>query len=205
MKYKLALIPALVIALGCPTPKPPVVNPTSTPTPVITPTPTPVVTKCPVSVPTVGRYILAKVHSTKPDGTVMLDSTPRIGRSSDPAVKNYCSTLTGIPGNADCKANPEGSGQDACDVEFLGTPCPVWYFLNPGSGAWQICGVDQHPIASCDHFEGYIEWQGPYTGQCLTRNGFPVTGFRVIPHGNTEFKACDETGTICSNSIKVDQ
>jgi hypothetical protein len=135
----------------------------------------------------------------------MLDSTPRVGRSSNPEATRYCSTLTGIPGNRDCKANPEGSGLQICDAEFLGTPCPVWYYLNPGTGQWSICGVDPHPIASCDHFDGYIEWQGPYTGQCLTRNGFPVTGFRVIPHGKTSFKACDESGNLCSDPIALDQ
>lgn len=200
----------MIGGMACPVPTPqptPKPTPTVEPTPEPTPTP-PIVGKCPVAVPTAEgkRYFIAKVAQHKPnaDGTFtdVLDSTPRV------RDKAYCEALTGQVGVFDCKANPEGTGQDVCDEEFLGAPCPIWQYKGPLG--WQICGVDPHPIASCDHYDGYIDWQGSYEGKCQARveaggKRVAVAGFKMTPHGNVLVRACNADATVCSDPMQVNQ
>ena len=182
-----------------PTPKPtpiPTPEPTPIPTPEPTPnpTPTPIVTSCPYGTcPWGDRYINAKVHGQG------ADSTERCRN------QGYCEKATGIPGVRDCALGVEGT-QARIDCELAHSPgCLKWYYRTP-ENMWERCGVMEHPIASCDHYDGYIDWKGPYTGYCETRpDGYPIAGNTVFPHGKTGFKACDTAGMTCSNVLELDR
>lgn len=210
MKKYLVLLPLLLMGNACPPPTP---QPTPTPgltcadlncafgyvcqetttgpkcVQIVTPPP-PVVSKCPIPVPTEGRWI-----NRKPYGQGF-DSTPRIRNRA------YCEKMTGIDGVTDCKVNPEGSGQDACDTEFLDQPCPTWQFYN--AGKWEVCTPKPHDVISCDHFDHYNEVP-PYTGNCQKfPDGSPSGGFFTIAHGKGKIRACDKSGTVCSEPVDVD-
>jgi hypothetical protein len=212
MKSLVVLLPLLLMAPSCPPP-----NPTPTPTPTVPPTltcanidcipgshcvdtssgpkcvqetpPPPVVSKCPVPIPLSARYI-----NRKPYGQGW-DSTPRV------RDKAYCEKMTGIEGVTDCKANPEGSGQDVCDEEFLGQPCPTWQAYY--GGQWNFCHPANGEI-TCDHYDHWNE-QGSYSGICQKfPNGSPSGGFFMIAHGKGKVRACDKTASVCSEPIEVD-
>ena len=200
---KLSNLAILLILSGCSlipqlkpvNPNPPVIPPPPPTTlppipPVVTPPPPPVVSQCPMEIPAEGRWI-----NIKPYGQGY-DSTPRVKNQA------YCERMTGIGGVPDCKANPEGSGNDACDTAFLGAPCPIWEQSLDGKN-WGRCLPTPADI-SCDHFEHWNERQ-PYTGNCQKNlEGSPVAGFFMIAHGKGFVRACNSDSTICSQSKAVD-
>jgi hypothetical protein len=141
-------------------------------------------------------------------GKCVTDSTPRCGDIGND--QGYCGKVTGNPDIHSCKANPEGSDLKSCDLQFLGVPCPIWQYSLTGAGNWQRClpdgiGPDGQPF-SCDHFDGWAEAMGTYTGQCQHDNTgllAPVAGFGMVPHGSGYVRACDALGVVCSGKIAV--
>ena len=212
MLSKILLPTLLLLALkDClPSPPAPTPNPTSTPIVIVTPTPTPTVS--PTSTPTVDtciaspvptdpgkRYINTRVVATDSQShqPAKLDSTPRVRDEA------YCQRATGASGIFDCKANPEGSGYDSCDKEFLGgIPCPYWQWSLDKSN-WKRC-TPVAGIMSCDHFDNWVEGT-PYTGKCEKDNtGGPVSGFYMVLHGKGYVRACNKDFTICSDPVYGD-
>jgi hypothetical protein len=172
----------------------PTPSPSPSPTPIVgipvpSPSPSPL---CPAYAPDNDKYMQAGVYSGNG-----LDVTPRVRNRS------YCETLYGVTGPYDCKANVDGLFP-GCDVEFLnGLHCPQWFFQDPDFGFWLKCVPGNNPTATCDHMDHY-EGVGPYTGTCdVDKDGVPITGFYTLPHGDTSFKACDKTGKICSNPVRM--
>lgn len=192
MKKKL-LIAGVVLLGSCQQ-----TDPTNPTTPVVTVSPTPVPTPgntnpiCPAYAPDNDKYMIANYYALE-----QMDVTPRVKNRS------YCEVLYGVSGPFDCKANVNGEFP-GCDVEFLnGLHCPQWFYQDPFFGFWLKCTPKGDDQASCDHFDGY-SGVGAYTGNCeKDKNGVPITGFLMTPHGNTSFKACDKTMTICSNPLRA--
>lgn len=159
--------------------------------------------------PLAARYINAKLGQHN-----YLDSTERCRDQA------YCEKATGVPGTRDCALGAEGTEQRrVCELEHS-PGCLRWQFQN-ANGTWERCLVDQHPVASCDHFDAWIAWRwsdpncqhagcpeepNPYLGPCETRaDGAPIAGNVQTPHGKTNFRACDTGGTVCSNPIFADR
>lgn len=136
------------------------------------------------------------------------DSTPRVGDIGND--NGYCAVVTGNPDIHSCKANPEGSGYSGCDTQFLGGPCSYWYWSSSENGIKSRClpdGLGPSSPFSCDHFDGWDETQGEYTGKCeraTTGLHAPITGFSTVPHGIGYAFACNKDASICSKGIKVD-
>ena len=170
-------------------------NPTTPTVPVPTPLPTasPFVSNpiCPAYAPDNDKYMVANRYADNG-----IDITDRVRNRS------YCETLYGVIGPYDCNANVDGEFP-GCDVEFLnGIKCPQWFYQDPDFGFWLKC-KNNGGVGSCDHFDHW-DGVGAYTGSCdKDSKGQPVTGFYVIAHGDTSFKACDKTGLICSNPIRI--
>lgn len=196
-----------------PTPTPtiePTPTPTPTPSPTIEPTPTPTpITQCPGDPMPMGKRVMffrvIRVHP-KTHKPGVIDSTPRIND------EGYCGRVTNEPVTVyNCKANPEGSGYDSCDREFLSQNCPSWFYSTDKIN-WKICKSDPHsgPI-TCDHFDGWNEQQ-PYKGKCEVDNvGSPITGFIMTAHGPDGaplvkgwVRSCDKTASVCTDPVEID-
>jgi len=121
--------------------------------------------------------------------------------------QRYCEASTGIPGTTDCALGVEGTTQRIiCELAHA-PDCHRWKYKGPGMSDWERCLVAQHPVASCDHFDHWIEWQGPYTGPCETNpSGAPIAGWDTVMHGKVEAKACGNgpSANVCSNVLQVD-
>jgi hypothetical protein len=184
-----------------PTPTPePTPTPTPEPTPIPTPTPTP--TTCPGDPMPMGkRQILTKIIKVHPQTGKpgKIDSTPRINDQT------YCDKVTNesFPVYT-CKANPEGSGYDSCDAEFLGENCPTWQYSTDGA-TWKTCKADPSSgDITCDHFDNWNE-QGPYVGKCeRDAVGSPITGYTMVAHGLGWVRSCSADLSVCSNPVAVD-
>jgi hypothetical protein len=160
--------------------------------PVIPPSPT---VKCLAGIcPLEDRYINAKTS-----GPNYVDSTERCRNRA------YCEKSTGIVGNSNCALGIEGTEQRiVCELEHS-PGCLKWYYRDENSN-WVRCGVEEHPLASCDHYDRYIDWKGAYTGNCETRpDGYPIAGNEMVPHGKTGFKACDTNMQVCSDPLELDR
>lgn len=192
-----------------PTPTPtPVPTPTSTPTPIPTPTP-PTANACPAVCPAKG--ILDKCAYYNPTThKCVTDATPRCGgRFGDDL--GYCGKVTGDPSIKACKANPEGSGLEACDTQFLGSVCMPWFYSVDNGNSWHRClpdgiGPEGQPF-SCDHFDNWKEADGTYTGKCEHVDfglHAPITGFAMVPHGAGLVRACTNDQQICGAPLTID-
>lgn len=202
---QIACIGSLLLT-GCPGPAPkPSPKPTSTPTPVATPTPI-LDNACPAPKPVQSAMTINArcLYYTPETGKCVTDSTPRVGDIGDD--KGYCAQVTGDSSIKNCKANPEGSGLDVCDTQFLGVKCMPWFYSKDLGKTWKRCipdAVGASKEFSCDHFDNWIEYQGDYTGKCETRNGVPITGYSMVPHGDGLVRACTLDQSVCSEPIKV--
>lgn len=186
-----------------PTPEP---TPVPTPLPTVAPTPTPPEpTPSPSPTTPPNEVCLAGTCpnlyiNAKTSGPNYVDSTMRC------RDRAYCERATGIEGSTDCALGVEGTDQRRI-CELAHSPgCHRWFYLTEDGMAWERCGVEEHPWASCDHYDRYIDYQGPYTGYCETRsNGYPISGYQMVPHGKTLFKACGSLGDVCSNPLDLDR
>lgn len=134
----------------------------------------------------------------------------------------YCEKSTGIPGTVDCALGNEGTPDRKVCEEAHAPGCHRWYYLD--GGEWHQCLPMEHPVASCDHYDQWIEWKysepnckhkgcptvyNPYTGYCATDpvKREPIAGFQVVPRGKTKFMACGwgPTEKVCSKALDVDQ
>jgi hypothetical protein len=155
----------------------------------------PIVGKCLAGIcPIDKRYINAKEAGNK-----YVDSTMRC------KDKTYCEKATGIPGTFDCALGVEGTEQRIiCELEHS-PECLRWYYRDT-DGQFKRCEVFEHPVASCDHYDRYLEQDGPYKGNCETKeDGFPIAGNETIPHGKTGFRACDTNVQVCSKVLELDR
>lgn len=203
---------------GEPTPQPtpsPSVPPTPSPSPTATPSPTPVCRGG--TCPTAALYFNAGPH-----GSMNWNSTPRC------RDQKYCEASTGIKGVTDCALGNEGTlDREVCEEAHV-PGCARWYYWS--AGQWNRCLPQPHPVASCDHYDRWVEWKysdpnckhqgcpttyNPYTGKCGTEDVVhggklyrePVAGYEVVPRGKTKFMVCGwgPSEKRCSNAMEIDQ
>lgn len=164
------------------------------------------VSQCPATCPPTARTMNARCVQMNADGKCITDSTPRCGDIGD--GKAYCAAVTGNPGIVSCKANPEGSGLNACDTAFIGAACPIWEYSINGGATWKRClpdGLGANSEFSCDHFDGWTDssFQN-YAGKCQhveTGMKAPIAGFEMVPHGRGWVRACSADSSVCSQPI----